>query len=287
MEKPIYFVSDKFIEKKNAHIHVNDIGLIRGYSVFDYLKTYFGKPFHLSDHIDRLFFSARSIGLQIPYTKDEISQIVKELIKANEFDESSIRLLVTGGIGRDSKSPGEPNLIVTCEPRNEIDKEFYNTGIKLKTVQGMRESPLAKTSNYILAVKYLNEFYPKGFFEILYIHNDSILECTSSNIFIICSRRDAFAKNRLITPKEDLLLGITRRVILQICEPFYEIEEREIKLSEALSADEVFITSTDKEVLPVVMIDKKKIGNGTVGENSKKIFKLFTNYIDSRVWMEI
>lgn len=280
MEKPIYFVQDKFIEKKNAYIHVNDIGLTRGYSVFDYLKTYFGKPFHLSDHIDRLFFSARSIGLQIPYTKDEISQIVKELIKVNEFDESSIRLLVTGGVGIDSKSPGEPNLIIACEPRNEIDKEFYNTGIKLKTVQGMRESPLAKTSNYILAVKYLNEFYPKGFFEILYIHNDSILECTSSNIFII-------RKNRLITPKEDLLLGVTRRVILQICEPFYEIEEREIKLSEALSADEVFITSTDKEVLPVVMIDGKKIGDGTVGVNAKKIFKLFKSYIDSRVWMEV
>jgi branched-chain amino acid aminotransferase len=279
VDRPIYFINNGFIEKKNAFIHVNDIGLLRGFAVFDYLKTYFGKPFHLAEHIERLFQSAELIGLKIKRTKDEISNITDELITKNNFAEASIRIVVTGGVGINSRAQGEPTLIISCDPRNEIDKTLYTTGVKIKSVQDTRDIPHAKTINYTHAIKYLNEFTPLGFFEILYVSNGLALECTSSNIFML-------KRNRLITPKGDLLSGVTRNLIINICSTEFRIEERDVTFAEVLTADEVFITSTDKEVLPVVTIDNKNIGNGKVGTNTQFIMKKFKSYVDSKIWMQ-
>lgn len=279
MEQPIYFVKDKFIEKSKALISVNDLGLLRAYAVFDYLKTYFGMPFHLSDHIRRLFNSAEYIGLKIPYTDEGIKSIIKELIKINRFKEASIRIIVTGGDSPDGKKKGEPNLIITCEPRNEIDKELYNSGVKIKSVKDYRETPIAKTINYTMAIKYLNEFYPQGYFEVLYVHNSKITECTSSNIFFIKGRK-------LITPKDELLPGITRQVVIHQASKNFDIEERDIFFHEIYDFDECFITSTDKEVLPVVSIDTHVFRNGKVGEKTKQVMRLFLDYVESGSWIE-
>lgn len=279
MEQPIYFLKDKFIEKDKAFVPVNDLGLLRAYAVFDYLKTYFGKPFHLSDHINRLFKSAEFIGLKIPNTKDEIKSIIKELLKMNKFNESSIRIIVTGGTSPDGKKKGEPNLIITCEPRNEISKEFYVNGVKIKSVYDYREAPIAKTINYTMAIKYLNEYYPKGYFEVLYIHNSKITECTSSNIFFIRGKK-------LITPKDELLPGITRQVIIQEASKNFEIEEREVFFHEIFDFEECFITSTDKEVLPVISIDEHFFNKGKVGDKTKLVMKIFHDYVESGTWIE-
>jgi len=279
VNRPIYFINNNFVEKKNAFIHVNDIGLLRGFAVFDYLKTYFGIPFHLSDHIERLYNSAKLIGLEINRSKNKINNIVKELVKKNNFPESSIRIVVTGGIGINSKSLGEPTLIITCDPRNEIDNSLYSTGIKIRSVQDVRDIPTAKTINYTHAIKYLNEFTPKGFCEVLYIANDLVLECTSSNIFFI-------KDNRLVTPKENLLSGITRNLILSICKNDFSIEERNVSFTELLQADEVFITSTDKEILPVICIDDVKIGDRNVGDSAKSIMSAFQEYVNSKIWID-
>jgi branched-chain amino acid aminotransferase len=279
MNQTIYFIKDKFVEKERAFISVNDIGLLRAYAVFDYLKTYFGKPFHLTDHINRLFNSANFIGLKIPNTQEEIKFIIKELLKINKFNESSIRIVVTGGISPDGKKKGEPNLIITCEPRNEIDKDFYVRGVKIKSVYDYRETPLAKTINYTMAIKYLNEFYPQGYFEVLYIHNSKITECTSSNIFFIKDKK-------IITPKDELLPGITRRIVIQQASKKFDIEEREIHYHEIYDFDECFITSTDKEVLPVISIDKHIFNKGKVGDKTKSVMKLFEDYVQSGIWIE-
>jgi branched-chain amino acid aminotransferase len=279
MKQPIYFVKDKFIEKDKAFVSVNDLGLLRAYAVFDYLKTYFGKPFHLSDHINRLFKSAEFIGLKIPNTKEEIKSIVRELLKINKFNESSIRIIVTGGTSPDGKKKGEPNLIITCEPRNEIDKDFYLNGVRIKSVYDYREAPIAKTINYTMAIKYLNEYYSKGYFEVLYIHNSKITECTSSNIFFIKGKK-------LITPKDELLLGITRQVVIQEASKKFEIEEREIFFHEIFDFEECFITSTDKEVMPVISIDEHFFNKSKIGDKTKLVMKIFRDYVESGVWIE-
>jgi branched-chain amino acid aminotransferase len=274
-----YFVKDNFVDKDHAFIHVNDIGLLRGYAVFDYLKTYFGQPFHLSDHLDRLFQSARLIGLQIPYRKNEIHDICYELLNRNKFKESNIRIVVTGGIGKDSKSKGEPVLIVTCEPRIEMEPDLYNYGAKIKSVDYGRQISLSKTCNYIMAVNYLDEFRQQGFSEVLYVHDGIVSECTSSNIFIIEGKK-------LVTPYSGILYGITRKVLMDVCTSFMELEERKVTLGEALKADEIIISSTEKEVMPVTMIDDNVISDGRVGVMTKQIRDEFHKYVDSKVWME-
>ncbi|MCX8056466.1 MAG: aminotransferase class IV [Ignavibacteria bacterium] len=279
MNKVIYFLNNNFVEKDRAVIPVNDIGLLRAYAVFDYLKTYFSKPFHLNDHIDRLFKSAEYIGLKIPKTKSEIREIVLELISINKFVESSIRIIVTGGESPDGKKKGEPNLIITCEPRNEIDKTFYEKGVKIKTVRDYREAPIAKTINYTMAVKYLSEYFPQGYFEVLYVHNSKITECTSSNIFFIKG-------TKIITPKDEILPGITRKIIIDQASKFFDIDERDVYLHEIYDFEEAFITSTDKEVLPVISIDTHYFNKGIVGEKTRKIMKLFKSYVDSKIWFE-
>jgi branched-chain amino acid aminotransferase len=274
-----YFVKNKYIDKDHAFIHVNDIGLLRGYAVFDYLKTYFGKPFHLSDHLARLQQSAELIGLEIPYEKNKIEEIGYELLKRNNFPESNLRIVVTGGVGRDSKTKGDPVLIVTCELRNEIDPELYNYGAKIKTVEGGRQLSLSKKCNYIMAIHYLDEFIQKGFTEVLYVLEGIVSECTSSNFFIIQGKK-------LVTPYSGILYGITRKVLMRICTSFMELEERMITLEEALKADEVFISSTEKEVMPVTMIDENVIADGRVGPMTKRIRDEFHNYVESKVWVE-
>jgi len=279
MKEPIYFLKNNFIERSKAVISVNDIGLLRAYAIFDYLKTYYGKPFHLSDHINRLFKSGEFIGLKIPKDKDEIKEIVKELLRINRFNESSVRIIVTGGESSDGKKTGEPTLIVTCEPRNEIDKAYYLSGVKVKSVQDYREAPLAKTINYTMAIKYLNEFFPQGFFEVLYVHNSKITECTSSNVFFIKGKK-------LITPKDEILPGITRQIVIKEASKYFEIEERDILYHEIYDFDEAFITSTDKEVLPVIAIDNHIFNKGIIGDRTKVIMKVFHEYVESMRWIE-
>jgi len=130
-----------------------------------------------------------------------------------------------------------------------------------------------------MAIKYLNEFYPQGYFEVLYIHNSKITECTSSNIFFIKDKK-------IITPKDELLPGITRRIVIQQASKKFDIEEREIHYHEIYDFDECFITSTDKEVLPVISIDKHIFNKGKVGDKTKSVMKLFEDYVQSGIWIE-
>jgi branched-chain amino acid aminotransferase len=276
----IYFVGKNFVDKENAFIHVNDIGLLRGYAVFDYLKTYYGEPFRINDHLIRLNNSAKQIGLKLPRSIGEIKNICFELLEKNKFPESNIRIVVTGGIGLDSKTKGEPVLIVTCEPRIVMNPIYYTEGIKLKTVEDSRQISLSKTCNYIRAIDYLDEYRQQGFSEVLYVLDNEVLECTSSNVFM-------FKDNKLITPEAGVLMGITRKVILEIASGMFEIEERRIKLDELLDADEVFISSTEREVMPVIMINDKKIAGGKVGSSTRRLMKKFEEYVESRSWVEL
>jgi branched-chain amino acid aminotransferase len=277
MPDTVYYVNGNYVKKENAFIHVNDIGLLRGYAVFDYLKTYHGKPFRLKDHLERLHNSAEYIGLKIPKPNPEIAEICNKLLEKNGFAESNIRIVVTGGVGKDSKTKGEPALIITCEPRIVMDASFYTEGIRIKTVTGKREISFSKTCDYISAIKYLEIYRNEGFSEVLYVLGGKIFECTSSNIFLIKG-------NDLITPSVEILYGITRKVIFETAGPLFKIIKRDVTLEEALKADEVFISSTEREIMPVIGIDDKIIGNGKVGEKTKLLRSKFLEYVESMVW---
>lgn len=270
-QKNIFFVNGKYLTESKASISVNDLGLQRGYGVFEVIRTFNKKPFLLEQHLDRLFHSAKLINLTIPYKKSEITQTILSLINKNRANEFFIKIIVTGGDSSDGISLGKkPTIIVIVKPLTSIDVQ---SGIKLITVNYIRDIPPAKTLNYIELIK--NNLYLKKqkAYTLLYIFKNKVLEGATCNIFII-------KKNIIKTPKSNVLNGITQRIVISLIEnnSKYSVSQENISLKELIRADEVFITSTTKGVVPVVRIDNNKIADGKPGKITKDIIKIFNEF---------
>jgi branched-chain amino acid aminotransferase len=252
-----------------------DLGLLRGYAVFDVMCTENGKPFLPDEHWKRLKNSAKELGLKIPIRKEKFELIVKKLLKINGFPKSTIRTFLSGGISRDGSTPeGKENLFILIEPFHKLKKEIYKKGIKLITVEFTRFFPKAKTANYICALKNHSEKVRQKAFEILFVKNGAVFEASTSNFFIVKGEK-------IITPKEEILHGITRDLLLKLAAAEkMPVEERDILLDEVFSADEAFITATNKKVVPVVKIDNKIIGKGKVGEIAKRLMKILEDFAE-------
>ena len=268
------YLNDKIVPLDKAFVHIEDIGLLRGYSVFDLLRTFHGKPFLLQEHVQRLRNSAKALSLLVPYTNKEIAEIVDKLLKKNEAKDVKIRILLTGGnaingIGFD---PHKPTFAILIEPIYPFPEDLYTKGGKLITTIHLRHEFASKTTNYINAIALASERKKRKAVEVLYVYDNHALECSTSNFFI-------FKHNTLITPKNNILIGTTRNFVLHLVSKDFTIEERDIELNELQVADEVFITSTTKNVLPIVQIDEMRIGNGMVGPNTKEIMKKFADYV--------
>lgn len=273
----IYYVDGEFVEDEQAKISVNDLSVIRGFGVFDFLRTYNGSPFHLDEHLIRLERSARLIGLELPYTKAKVSEIVRETLKRNNHEESNIRLVVTGGLSQDGITPGNsPKLLVMVTSVKQMPPEWYSDGAKVITSHVDRFLPGAKSINYIPAIICQAEARSQQAIEAIYAdRNGYMLEGTTSNIF-------AFVGETLITPPCDRILpGITRQVVLTLAGKDYTIVERQLHKDEVRLIDEAFITSSIREIVPIVAIDSIKIGGGKIGHRTRKIMELFKAYTTS------
>jgi D-amino acid aminotransferase len=270
MKKYCYF-NGKIIESKKASLPINDIGVIRGYSIFDYFRTYNGKPFRLKDYYNRFKKSAKSIGFEIPVSQDQLDKILKQLLKKNDDKESAFRLVLTGGVSGDSMTlDSKGNFYIIAEKTPERDEELFKKGGKLITSEYQRQIPESKTASYIQAVKLQPKKKKAGASEILYYHNGKVLECSTSNIFII--------KNGVLkTPVDNVLHGITRKTVIELARKAgFKVVEGDVKMSELWDADEVLITSSGKAiVLPITKIDSKKIANGKVGPISDYLINSF------------
>jgi len=272
MRKNIFYLNGRFVPEDKALISVYDLGLLRGYAVFDFLRTYNFKPFYLKEHLKRLLNSAKIIGLKHNYTIDNLEKIViKTLSKNKHLKEAGIRIILTGGYSKDFITPSKPNLIVMITPIKSLPKTLYRYGASLITKIYERIDPRAKTIIYTDAVRFLEEAKGKGAIEVLLISKDNeVLECTTSNFFIA-------KENAVITPTTDKILeGITRKVVIDLCKKNnIKIIERKIYYEELKEATEAFITASNKEILPIVKIDKIKIGDGKVGQLTKFLIKKF------------
>ncbi|WP_300463456.1 aminotransferase class IV [Desulfobacula sp.] len=263
----IYYVDGKFVPADQAVIPVNDLALLRGYGVCDIMRTYRGKPFFLNDHIKRLENSASEIGLSLPWQTREIKNIVLETLHRNtDVDEANIRIIITGGPSSDFFYPqGNPRLIVLVTDMTALPDTWYTKGVKVITHPLERPLPGAKVISYIPAAMALKQAKEQGAIEALYINrNKEALEGTTSNLF-------AFFGQTLVTPGEGVLKGITRQAILSLAKPLYKTEEKAIPLERLLTASEVFITGTNKGIVPVVQIDAARIGTGTPGVNTTRL----------------
>lgn len=274
--KAIYYLNGKFIEQSKALVKVNELGLLRGYGIFDYFRTYDKIPFHLEDHLGRFFESASSFNLQPPLSVKEIEKIVLELIKRNRnFQELGFRVILTGGETLDGKTAVKPTFLIMVAKPSFFPKEFYLNGVKILSFDYHREFPETKTTNYLLAVSQWHNVLRKKAVEILYVWQGKVSEASTANFFMV--------KNKtLFTPQADVLKGVTRKLVIKLAkENKIKVIEKDIFLKEVLKADECFITATDKEIMPVVKIDNRIIGNGRPGEQTKKLMTFFRKFRDN------
>jgi len=265
----IYYVDGEFVPSDKAVIPVEDLAVIRGYGVCDIMRTYKGRPYFLDEHMDRLENSARKIGLSLPWTSVEIKEIVLATLSKNSgMDEANIRIVITGGSSPDFFSPnGNPRLIVMVTPIQKLPGSWYVKGIKVITHTQERAVPDAKVISYIPAALALKKAEKQNAVEAIYVNQkNEALECTTSNLF-------AFFNTTLVTPDQGILKGITRKLILSLGSRFFTIEERGLKLEELLQADEVFISGTNKGVVPVIQIDETIIANGKPGKKTQTIIQ--------------
>ncbi len=270
----IYYVNGAFVEEDQAKISVNDLSVIRGFGVFDFLRTYNGVPFHLDDHLHRLERSARLIGLSLPHPLAKIREITLETLRRNSHTESNIRLVVTGGLSSDGITPGDsPQLLIMITPVKEMPPQWYSEGAKIITCHVERFMPGAKSINYIPAILCQREARQQQAIEAIYVdRNGYMLEGTTSNVF-------AFIGDTLVTPPCNRVLpGITRQVVIRLAEKEFTLVERDLHKDEVRLIDEAFLASTVREVAPITAIDSVKIGDGTPGLRSRKIMDLFRDY---------
>ena len=259
-----YYIDGKFVSEDEAAISVKDITLLRGFGVFDFLVTYNKRPFHLEKHVARLENSARYIGLEINHSNKEICDIVMQTMEKNPaHKEENIRIVYTGGIKADGVTPqGKGILMVMAMPKHELPDWWYTKGTKIITVNMERFIPEAKSTNYIAAVLALQKASSQGATEAIYKDKDNrLLEGTTTNLF-------AFNGNTLITPPEGILPGVTRGIVLELLEKKYDIALDYIPQADLADMDEMFITASNKEIVPVIQVDDTVIANGKPGEKT-------------------
>ncbi|HEX5131925.1 MAG TPA: aminotransferase class IV [Candidatus Krumholzibacteria bacterium] len=265
------FKNGDIIPCEQAVVHVSDLGLLRSYAAFDYLRTYGGRPFHLAQHLQRFRNSAAGLGLSIAYSDAEITAIIGELLEKSGLPEAAFRLVITGGNSPDSMTIVQPNFFITTEKLPHYGPEYFEKGVKLITNEYLRDVPELKSTGYLNAIKLAPLVRQHGAHDMLYCHDGQVLELTRNNMFF-------FMGGTLVTPRDNILPGVTRGVVLDLCRGVFPIEERAVGVDEIARASEAFLTGTTKGVMPVVQIDDTIIGDGTVGPNTRRLMDLFRTH---------
>ena len=270
------YAEGRILRKNNIKVGITDLVMLRGYGVFDFMRTYNGIPFRINDYLSRFENSAKGMKLKLPLKRKRIIEIVSALLKKNKASgkkDFGIRLLLTGGYSLDSYLPAvRPNLFILMEDLPQYPDWWSEKGIKLITHEYGRELPLVKTTNYLTAINLADVRRKQKAQDTLYCREGKILETTRNNFFL-------FKGNTLITADDSVLKGVTRKLVLELAKKSFKAEVRKVLKSELRSCTECFITGTTRGITPVVQVDESKIGNGRVGENTKHLMKLVHDVI--------
>ena len=270
-----YYVDGQFVAASEAVIPVDDLAIMRGLGVFDLLRTLNGKPLFLQEHIMRLEDSASRIGIALPWPRPELIRVVMETLHRNSFKESNIRIVVTAGSSPDFLTPqGKPRLLVLVTPAPELPSGWYTAGVKIITFLSERNIPGAKSIDYVPATIALRQARDQDAIEAVYVdRNGRVLEGTTSNLF-------AFFSGTLVTPNSGILSGVTRKAVLDLAAKLGPVDLRDLSLVELLTADEVFITGTNKMIVPAVQVDDTVIGDGRPGRHTQNLMDALRIKID-------
>ena len=254
------YLNGRIVSLADAAISPLDIGLLRGYAVFDLLRTVGGRPFMLAEHLLRLHSSAGVLGLAVPVSDEEIAVAIEELLALNGHEEATVRLVLTGGVSLDGMAfdPSTPTFLILTHELHELPAEIYETGSGLRTNRHTRELPQAKTTNYLTMLRERNATSEAGSLDLLYHDDERVFEAASASVYFV-------REGRIFAPDAGVLWGTVGSLVLELAEPDYQVVRGEITLADALAADEAFLTSTTRGVVPIVRIDGNAVGEGVVG----------------------
>jgi len=286
MASPQIYINGKFFSKEDAKISVYDHGLLYGDGIFEGIRIYGGKVFKLKEHVERLFESARAIKLEIPISPARMEQAIVDTVKANNKVDGYCRPLVTRGsgyLGLDPRKTSDPQVIIIVDDISLYPAELYENGMEIATVATIRNHPNALNPR-IKSLNYLNNILAKiegqlaGCPESLMLnHKGEVAECSGDNIFLV-------RHGELLTPPIDagILEGITRDSVIDLAKQA-KIVVKEIALTrhDVYIADEVFLTGTAAEVIPVVKVDARVIGSGKPGPVTKQLREAFQKLVRS------
>ncbi len=284
----VIWMNGKLVAPEQASVSIFDHGVLYGDGVFEGLRQYSGRVFRLTDHIKRLYASARAIRLDIPYRAPELTAAIHETLQANKLTDAYIRLVVTRGSGSLDISPancGTPGVFIIAGRIAMYSEETYRQGMAIITASTPRIaaaalSPRIKSLNYLNNILAKWEAIDAGVAEAVMLnHLGFVCECTADNIFIV---RDG----QLITPAEEsgILLGVTRGVVLELAQTA-GIPTRQTNLTryDLYTADECFLTGTGAEIVPVVSVDNRSIGDGKPGAMTRRLTDAFHQYVRTAV----
>ncbi|MEK7255150.1 MAG: aminotransferase class IV, partial [Bacteroidota bacterium] len=260
-----YSINGKLVPAEQATLHASDLAILRGYGMFDFFLVKKGQPLFLDDYLDRFEKSSRILHLHVPFSRQELTRQIMEVVRANGLTEGGMRLVLTGGYASDGYSPSTPNLIIMEHPAPVYPVERYEKGVKLMLHEYHRTFPSAKTINYIVGIYLLPQMREAGAEDILFHSGGNIYETTRANFFIV------LPDDTIVTAGDGILEGITRMKTLEVAKRHYHVEERDLALEELKTAREAFITASTKGVMPVVQVDDQVIGNGKPGEVTRHI----------------
>lgn len=264
------YMSGEYVRKEEAVISVYDHGFLYGDGVFEGIRVYEGNIFKLDEHLNRLYDSAKSIMLQIPYSKEELREIIGETVRRNQLETAYIRVVVSrgaGNLGLDPASCANPRLVVIAEALALFPKELYERGVRLASVSSRRNRPdvlppQVKSLNYLNNILVKMEANQAGVDEALMLNDQGyVTEGSADNIFIV-------KNGTILTPPTYLgaLEGITRNAIIDLAEEKgYKVKEQPFTRHDVYVADEVFLTGTAAEVIAVVEVDQREVGDGKPG----------------------
>jgi branched-chain amino acid aminotransferase len=274
------WLNGKLVDREDAKISVFDHGLLYGDGVFEGIRSYGGKVFRLKEHVRRLFDSANGIRLAIPMTPDQVAKAITETLETNGLKDAYIRVVVTRGVGTLGLDPNRcssPTVFIITDRIELYPPELYENGLEIITAATMRNHPNAvnprlKSLNYLNNILAKIEAIDAGTLEAVMLnHQGFVAECTGDNLFIV---RDGV----LFTPPiaAGILEGITRDEIIAIAGDFgIKVREENLTRHDLYVADECFLTGTAAEVVPVVQIDKRTIGQGKPGPVTKRLLEEF------------
>jgi len=273
------YLNGNYVLQAEAKISVFDHGLLYGDGAFEGIRSYNGLVFRLGAHIERLYETAQALRIDPLMTRKEMEIAVVETLKKNKLKDAYIRVIITRGVGDLGLDPkkchGKPGVIIIADKITLYPAELYEKGMEIITAKTIRNNPNAvdpklKTLNYLNNILAKIEASDAGYQEAIMLdHRGHACECTGDNIFIVKG-------GRLMTPSENILIGITRQAVLDLARRAkIKTQEKLLTLKEIYGADECFLTGTAAEVIPVVKVDGRRIGEGKPGAVTKDLMGRF------------